>query len=256
MSKKTRIKSERLGPMLAYVLGRNPSEFGLVPDNHGFVTYKELLQALHEEPGWGYVREGGINEVLVGEDRSLFEADAGRIRALDRQWTFDMEGRNELPAKILFLGIRRKAHPVVMDRGLSEMEGARYILSPDRAMSERIAKRRDPEPVILEIMADAAREHGIPFYRFGDLFLTREVPVRFIAGPPVPKNVIRAHEEQSAKNQAAKRHEMAAQFQAGTFALDMENAPPQYRRDKGGKKKRTWKEDARKERKRMRIEPW
>ena len=252
MSKINRLKSNNLSHMLVYILGHRPFEFGLVPDNEGYVTYKELLKALHEESGWGYVREVNINEILIGQGCSLFDSYNDRIRTIDRQWTIDKKCKVELPSKILFLGIRRKAHPVVMDKGLRMVEGADYILSPDREMAERIGRRRDPQPVILEIMADAAQREGLAFRRFGDLFLISEIPVRFIAGPPVPKSVIKAREEKEDKK---KEQEVIPQFQAGTFLLDMERAPAQHRRDKG-RKKRTWKEDARKERKRMRIDPW
>jgi len=252
MSKKDLLKSNKLSYMLVYMLGHRPYEFGLFPDEMGFVIFKDLLQALHEEPGWGYVRQGNINEVLMGEDRGLFETAEGRIRTVERQWAFNREDKAELPSKILFLGIRRKAHPVVMDRGLRMIEGSGYILSPDRAMAERIGKRRDQQPVILEIMADAARTEGFSIRRFGDLFLAEEMPVRFIAGPPVPKSVVRAREEKGAKK---KEQEIFPQLNAGTFLFEIDKAPSQYKKDKG-KKKRTWKEDARKERKRMRIDPW
>ena len=238
--------------MLAYMLGHRPFEFGLVPDEMGFVTIKELLQALHEEPGWGYTREGNINEALIGEDRSLFEHVDKKIRTIDRKWSLDYDGEIELPCKILFLGIRRKAHPVVMEKGLRMIEGSNYILSTDREMAERIGKRRDPQPVILEIRLDAAWREGLSIRRFGDLFLAGEIPARFIAGPPVPKSAIRSREAKEAKK---KEQEIMPQFQAGTFLLDLEKAPSQYRKEKGGKKKRTWKEDARKERKRMRTNP-
>ena len=238
--------------MLVFMLGHKPYEFGLVPDEMGFVTFKDLLQALHEEPGWGYAREGNINEVLMGEGRSLFEHNNKKIRTIQKQWTFDDEGGVELPSKILFLGIRRKAHPVVMEKGLRMIEGSSYILSPDKDMAERIGKRRDPQPVILEIRLDAAGREGLSIRRFGDLFLAGEIPVRFIAGPPVPKSVIKAREEKEAKK---KGQEIIPQFQAGTFLLDMEKVPYQYRKDKG-RKKRTWKEDARKERRNLRTIPW
>jgi len=44
---------QNLAKMLAYVLGRRPDEFGLIPDAEGFVRIKDLLKALHEEEGWG-----------------------------------------------------------------------------------------------------------------------------------------------------------------------------------------------------------
>lgn len=248
MPKRNRFKSSNLSHMLVYILGNRPFEFGIVPDEEGFVRYKDLLQALHEEAGWGYVRQGSINEVLMGDDRSLFETTEGRIRTIERRWAFDDEETNEPPSKLLFLGIRRKAHPVAMDKGLRTVEGLPYVLSPDREMAERIGRRRDPQPVILEIMAEAAGTEGLETRRFGDLFLVREIPVRFIAGPPVPKRIIKAREERETKK---KEKETAPQFQAGTFLLDPEKAPAQHRRDRG-RKKRGWKEEARKERKRMR----
>lgn len=252
MPKKNLLKSNKLGYMLAYMLGRRPYEFGLVPDEMGFIMFRDILQALHEEPGWGYVRQGSINEILMGEDRGLFEIAEGRIRAVERRWASDMEDKAEPPSKIMFLGIRRKAHPVVMESGLRPIEGSTYVLSPDRAMAERIGKRRDQQPVILEIMADTARREGVSIRRFGDLFLAEEIPERFIAGPPVPKNVIRAREEKEAKK---KEQDLLPQFNAGTFLLDMDKAPSQYKKD-GGRKKRTWKEDSRKERRNMRTIPW
>ena len=51
---------------MVYMLGYRPDEFGLVPDPEGYIPYKNLLQAIHEEPGWGYVRQGHFNEILMG----------------------------------------------------------------------------------------------------------------------------------------------------------------------------------------------
>jgi putative RNA 2'-phosphotransferase len=251
MSKKIQFKSHNISHMMAYVLGHRPFEFGLVPDAEGFVFYKELLQALHEESGWGHVKEGSIREVLMGEDRFLFESNEGRIRAIDRRWAFDEVEKIQLPAKILFLAIRRKAHPVVMEKGLMPIDGTGYILSPDREMAERIGRRRDPQPVLLEIMAEAAQKERIVFQRLGELFLTHEIPVRFIAGPPVSKSVVKARQEKEVKKQT---QSVAAQFQPGTFVLDLERDPHIPRKDKG-RKKRSWKEAARKDRRTMRTVP-
>ena len=79
------IKVENLSRFLIYILGLRPYEFGLVPDMDGFVMHKELLQALHEEEGWRYVRESHINEVLMGKDRLLFHTEGNRIRVLGKE---------------------------------------------------------------------------------------------------------------------------------------------------------------------------
>ena len=228
---------------MLYVLGHRPDEFGLVPDREGYVTYKEFLWAVHEEPGWGYVRKGHINEVLLGEDRALFQPKEKGIRALDRRWHFDLENPSQFLPKILFVAVRRRAHPVVMEKGLAALEGKYIVLSSDREMAERIGRRRDQKPVLLEVMAASAQEAGVPFYAFGNLFLTDQVPVRFINGPPVSKK--------DGKIPERKREEKGPDFEAGTFVLDLNRDPDPSRRIKG-KKQRGWKEEARKIRRRKR----
>jgi putative RNA 2'-phosphotransferase len=237
--KKNLIKAENLCRLMIYMLGHRPYEFGLVPDTEGFVPCKELLKAINEEPGWGYVRQGNINEVLSGKERALFLSDGKRIKTADRHWGLDL-GRPALSLpKILFFGIRRKAHPVVMEKGLRKIEGLYYALSPEREMAQRIGMRHDQRPVLLEIMAGVAQKEGGLFYSFGDLFLTPEISVGHIAGPPVPKDIKKAREEKPVKVR-----ETLPAFQAGTFAMDMKRDMDQSRRQ-AGRKKKGWKEEVR-----------
>lgn len=239
VTKRSQIKSHNLARLMSYILGHRPDEFGLVPDEEGFVPYKEFLWAIHEEPGWGYVRKGHINEVLLGNDRALFEPEENRIRALDRRWHLNLENPSQALPKTLFIGIRRKAHPVVMEKGLRSIEGKYLVLSSDRGVAMRIGCRRDQKPVLLEIMAPSAFKAGILFYPFGNLFLTQQVPARFITGPPVSKEDVKA-----TGSKGGKRPEERPYFEAGTFVLDLNKDPVVSRRPKG-KKRRGWKEEAR-----------
>ncbi|MBW1798146.1 MAG: RNA 2'-phosphotransferase [Deltaproteobacteria bacterium] len=226
------------------MLGHRPYEFGLVPDMDGFVSYKELLQAIHEEPGWHYVRQSHINEVLLGKDRSLFQPEEKRIRVLDRQWQMDLDHPSDMLPKLLFTPIRRKAHPVVMEKGLKSAEGKHIVLSPDQDMILRIGKRRDQKPVLLEILAASAQSKGLLFHTFGDLFLCPGIPAGFIAGPQVSKEVLESlRAAAEAKKEAAKPK--PTDFTPGTFALDPSKDPDLQRRAKG-KKRKGWKEEARK----------
>lgn len=246
MPKRQQIKTQNLARFIRYILGHRPDEFGLVPDREGFVTYKELLWAIHEEAGWGYVRKGHINEVLLGKDRVLFQPEEDRIRALDRRWHLDLEIPSQTPPKILFAAVRRRAHPVVIEKGLTSIEGRYIVLSSDRDMAMRIGRRRDQKPVLLEIMTASAQEAGISFYPFGNLFLTNQVPARFINGPPVSKEDVKIPE-----SKREKRQERRPDFEAGTFVLDLNRDPDRSRRAKGTKRK-GWKEEARKIRRKKR----
>jgi len=237
------IQTESLSRFLVYVLGHRPDEFGLVPDEEGFVAYKELLQAVHEEEAWRYVRRSHINEILLGEGRTLFQSETERIRSIDRRWELDLHHPASCLPKILFAPIRQKAHPVVMEKGLKGYGDRVLILSPSSDMALRIGRRRDQKPVVLEILAETAGEKRVLFYSFGDLFLSPEIPARFIAGPPVPKEVLERVKEKGASPEKAP---MARPVPTpGTFILDPSRDPDPYRKAKG-KKRKGWKEAARK----------
>ncbi len=128
---------------MVYMLGYRPDEFGLVPDPDGYIPYKELLQAIHEEPGWGYVRQGHFNEILMGNDRSLFQWDDRRIKILKREWQMDLENPFEGLPKILFVAVRRRAHPHVLEKGLRSGADKYLTLSPEKEMAIRIGSRHD-----------------------------------------------------------------------------------------------------------------
>lgn len=224
---------------MTYILGHNPDEFGLVPDRNGFIAFKELLWAIHEESGWSYVRQSSINEVLLSEDRASFETKDKSIRSLtgSRQLNLDLPVEDIPP--IIYIPVRRKAHYTVFEKGLPRSDDKPYVFSMHRDMAERIGKRRDKQPVILEVMSAKAIKEGIQFYSFGRLFLSMELPSRYIAGPPAPKDKLRQREEKPPE-----KREVITGFDAGTFVLDS-NRDPDRKRGAKGKKKKGWKEEAR-----------
>ena len=246
------IKIENLCRYLVYVLGHRPDEFGLVPDSEGFVPFKELLQAVHEEPDWSYVRRSHINEVLLGKERHLFESDDKEIRAVEKKWRMETDMPLQFPPKILFIAVRRRAHPVVMEKGLIPAGRKHIILSSDKDMALRIGRRRDQQPVMLEVQAARANDQGMFFYEFGNLYLSFDIPARFISGPPVSKEFTetrRAQEEIKGKIKG-KIKSKQSDFAPGSFPLHISTGLEPQKRDnqKGaaGKKRRGWKEQARK----------
>jgi putative RNA 2'-phosphotransferase len=230
---------------MVYILGHRPYEFGLVPDQDGFVTFKELLQAIHEESGWGYVRRSNINEVLLGRNRFLYEFDEKRIKTHDQKWKFDPDPSTQPLPKLLYSPVRKRAHPVVMEKGLKTGPGKHIILTPDREMALRIGKRRDNKPVLLEILAFEAMNRGTYFQTFGELFLSGSISADLIAGPPVPKKIIEAKKSQEIKKE--KEPLPPPSPTPGTFVLKPDRDPDRARRAKG-KKRKGWKEKARKAR--------
>jgi putative RNA 2'-phosphotransferase len=238
LHRKTQIKVTDLSRLLTYILAHRPDEFGLVPDPAAFVTLKELLRAIHEEPGWGYVREGHLREVLIGKGRDLFVWEDDRLKAVEQRWQLDLQTPAVNIPKILFVAIRRRAHVHVMEKGL--LSDRPIVLSPNQDMALRIGRRRDPKPIQLEVMTGPAQQQGVSFYAFGDLYLAGEIPPEFISGPPVP--------EELPEPQSPKKEKPALQpsvLSGGTFLLDVQRDPDRSRR-RDGRKPRGWKEDSRK----------
>ncbi len=68
-------RQESLAKLLSYILSRRPDEFGLVLDETGRLPVKELLWALAQEEGWGYVRRSHLEEVVNLVTPGAFELD-------------------------------------------------------------------------------------------------------------------------------------------------------------------------------------
>ena len=180
---------ERLSKLLAYILRHRPDEYGLVLDPEGYVSIKELLQALHEEEGWSFVRKDHLQEVALTSDRARFEMDDNRIRAsCGHSLPVTIQYETAQPPKILYHGTRRRTYPVILVEGLKPM-GRQYVhLATTKELALRIGRRRDPDPVLLEIQALKAHQEGIPFRRANDLlYLVDALPPRYLAGPPLTR---------------------------------------------------------------------
>jgi putative RNA 2'-phosphotransferase len=210
--------AHNLAKMLAYVLGRRPDEFGLIPDPEGFVRIKDLLKALHEEDGWGYVNLSHLNEVLLSVPGAPLEIRESGIRCLDR----DMLGHGvpapELP-KLLYACIRRRAYPHVHSEGIHPSTHPRVVLASDRVLAERLGRRIDPDPVLLTVNVRSACETGVVFVPGGEgLFLADHIPADCFSGPPLPREKSADAGKQPPED-AARRPPMP-----GSFALDAEKA--------------------------------
>lgn len=231
---------QALAKMLAYMLGRRPDEFGLVPDAEGFVRVKELLQALHEEEGFGYVNASHLNEVRLTVPDPPFEWVDHRIRARVRA------AENEAPAetappKLLYVGVRRRAHRFVWEHGIRPTAMPQVLLCASAAMASRIARRSDPDPVMLTVQVAACRERGIEFTRAGDgLFLAAEIPPGCFTGPPPP--------QEAAEGKRAPAPPPARRPAPGSFPLDptggeTAHVPKSLRNRKRDPKGRPWKRE-------------
>ena len=178
---------ERFSKFLAYVLGHRPDEFGLVPDTDGFVRIKEVLQALHEEPGWRHIRPMHLYEVVSTLEQPPVEIVDTLIRALERS-RLPTISPLQAPAKLLYIATRKRAYPVAIEKGLAAHHRRYLVLSDDVDMAMRMGRRADNHPVLLTVQVNAALEKGTHFQQYGPhLFLADQIIPGTFSGPPLAK---------------------------------------------------------------------
>jgi len=182
----TRKSPKELAKILAYILGRRPDEFGLVPDRSGYVKVKELIKALGEEREFRYVRRSHLEEVRLTLTKPPIEIEKNLIRARDRSDLPLPERAVDLP-KLLYICIRRKAYPYVAEKGVMKSEGD-VVLSADRELAVRIGKRIDQSPVTLTVQVQKSLQKRVRYFSGGgDLYTAAFIPAGCFTGPPLPK---------------------------------------------------------------------
>lgn len=209
----------KTGKYLSYVLGRRPDEFGLIPNEQGFVPVKELLKALHEEAGWRHVRSAHLNEVMLAISPAPIEIDGNFVRAMDRTQLPAIVPTDTLP-KLLYIAVRKRAYTLVAEKGLKAASRPYLILSSDRAMAMRLGRRRDSDPVLLSIQVSKTQKKGVDYNRYGEsLFLTEFIPVGTFSGPALPKQKPVVPKAAAPENQ----QRMPVEKTPGSYFIDLKD---------------------------------
>jgi putative RNA 2'-phosphotransferase len=220
---------KRLAKLITYALGRKPAEFGLFLDPNGFVKLKEFLKAIHQEDGLKYVRRSHIEEILISQPNPPIEIKANLIRARNRDKLPRSAPAQNLP-KLLYTCVRRKAYPVVFQKGIVPSGHHRVVLSSCRNLAERIGKRIDSKPVLLTVQTQKSIDQGLVFYTAGqDLFSAESIPKDCFTGPPLPQQKI-----VTVKQEIAEEHK--GQHFPGSYFIDLQ-APKDRQKTLKHKKK-------------------
>lgn len=234
---------KKLAKFLEYVLGRHPDEFGLLPDSRGFVKIKTLLQASHEDPEWRHLKEGHLHSLRAMQTPCPIEIEDDFIRASNREHLPVAVRPSEFP-KLLFTSVRRRAYPVVLDKGIRPAGSPSILLSADTAMAQRIGRRTDNTPVLVTVQVALSQAAGTRFEKYGELlFLADYIPVQTFSGPPLPKE--KAVIPPSRATPAPERPSTPGSFFPDPVSFEKPGVPLHQRR----KRETEWKKNRRRARK-------
>ena len=86
------------------------------------------------------------------------------------------------PPDVLYHRTAKRFLDSILQNGLQPMNRQYVHLSVDTETATQVGKRRDNQPVVLEINTKKAMENGIPFYiRNEKVWLADSVPPQFIS---------------------------------------------------------------------------
>lgn len=156
----------KLSKEISYALRHAPWEYELELDDEGFVPVTQLLLALNEGRGRERtIEEADIIYMMEASEKQRHEIVDGRIRALYGH-SIDKRIRKEqaIPPALLYHGTTHNAFGAILRCGLKPM-GRQYVhLSVDAETALAVGKRRDSDPVLLQVDAESASRDGVPFY--------------------------------------------------------------------------------------------
>jgi putative RNA 2'-phosphotransferase len=242
-----------LAKIISYIIYESPAESGLFWGRDGTMPWKELYWSMQEDPSLRFVREAHVKEItLLGLD--LPATLEGGILRLKPGYPAPSYPVADQPPERLYYCCRRKSLPVMRLHGLAASGRPFIPLAADKELALRIGRRRDPEPVLIEVEARKASLAGITFLQAGpELYLTQSVPAENLICPLVREGETRQTAAKKKKEKSSAQPETAAT--PGSFFMSSDQLRDSSGEKTGavkgkrkGKAEDDWKRQSRKER--------
>ena len=172
----------KLSKEMSYILRHHPEEYNLTLDENGFVEVEKLLDALNKNEYQRQITLKEITHVIEISDKKRLEIIDGKIRALyGHSLERKVKHQEAKPPKYLYHGTSHKAVDNILIEGLCPMKRQFVHLSADINTAVMVGKRRDSNPIILEINSEMAYEAGIKFYVGNEsIWLAERIPAQYI----------------------------------------------------------------------------
>ncbi|HWO43504.1 MAG TPA: RNA 2'-phosphotransferase [Candidatus Eisenbacteria bacterium] len=174
------VPQEKISKFLTYVLRHRPHDVPLEFDERGFVAWAELRAAVQRR--FPDATEEEILQVVQESDKRRFELKDGKARATyGHSFPVDLAAEPTLPPARLYHGTARDLAETIVRTGLKPRDRQFVHLSASLEDALAVGRRRDPLPAVVVVEARAAADEGLKFYASGPLFLTSEVPAKYLS---------------------------------------------------------------------------
>ena len=109
--------------------------------------------------------EADLEYIIKTSEKKRHEISGDKIRALyGHSIPMKIEKSIGNPPDILYSKTAKRFLDSILQNGLQPMNRQYVHLSVDTETATQVGKRRDNQPVVLEINTKKAMENGIPFY--------------------------------------------------------------------------------------------
>lgn len=171
----------KLSRFLSLVLRHKPEEIGLNLDTNGWADVKELITKMN---AYGKAIDFETLELIIDtNDKKRFSLseDKTRIRANQgHSIKIDLGYEAKIPPAVLYHGTGSKFVDSIYKSGIKKKNRHHVHLSPDIATARTVGQRHG-QPVIFEVATGLMHKEGFVFYESENgVWLTEEVPVRFL----------------------------------------------------------------------------
>lgn len=173
---------EKLSKEVSYALRHAQWEYELEIDELGWVSVKQLLNALQKDVNWENLTEQDLIHMIDKSEKKRHEISNGRIRAFyGHSIPIKIIKEDKKPAKTLYHGTAKRFLTSIIEKGLLPQNRQYVHMSQDVGTAMDVGKRHDAKPVILEISALEAWYNGVKFYYGNEkVWLADEIPMDFI----------------------------------------------------------------------------
>lgn len=173
----------KLSKEISYALRHKPSKFNLELDDNGFVLISDLLNSLNSSNKYERsITKEDLEYIISHSDKTRFEIVNDKIRALyGHTIPTKIIKTKAIPPNVLYHGTAHRFLDSILKEGLLSMNRQYVHLSVDIETAILVGKRRDNNPIILEIDAKSASNDGVIFCIGNDkVWLCDKLPAKYI----------------------------------------------------------------------------
>ena len=170
----------KVSKFLSFILRHKPQDYGLHLDKHGFTDFNKVSDVLKNK--FSGVKEEDVKYIVDTDPNNRFQIKGETIRA---RYGHSVEVKpmgdySKIP-DVLYHGTSPQNAKSILKEGLKPIKRKFVHLSSNEDDALRVGKRKAYYPVILAIDSKIAESDGIRFWREGRIFLTKEIPLKYIS---------------------------------------------------------------------------